>query len=69
MKYTIKEAIVWLSENRKINTRRAYLNELCYSNRLKSELLGRMRFIKKEDLEKFEFKKAGRPKTGDKNVN
>jgi len=62
MGFTIREAMEWLLENRGICIKRAYLHELCLSNRLKSQLIGRMRFIDTDDLEKFEFKKPGRPK-------
>jgi len=61
-KLTIRAAIEWLWENRGLSIRREYLSLLCNSNRIKSELLGNLRFINIDDLEEFEFKKPGRPK-------
>lgn len=62
MNYTIKESVKWLLQWREIKVKEQYLQVLCSSNRLKSIVVGNMRFINAEDLEKFEFKKPGRPK-------
>lgn len=62
MNYTIKESVEWLRSHRKIEVKHQYLQKLCSSNRLKSIVVGNMRFINVSELEKFEFKKPGRPK-------
>ena len=62
MNYTIKESKDWLWEIRGIWVQIQYLQKLCSSNRLKSIVVGNMRFINVADLEKFEFRKPGRPK-------
>lgn len=64
MNYTIREAIMWVMVHRDIKVTQQYLQKLCSSNRLKSIVVGNMRFINVSDLEKFEFRKPGRPKNG-----
>lgn len=62
MNYTIKESVKWLLNYRKIEVKDQYLQKLCASSRLKSIIVGNMRFINVSDLETFDFKKPGRPK-------
>lgn len=62
MKYSIKQAAEWLLENRSLKIPTGTIQFLCCSNQLKSEVIGRMRFIEEEELSKFEFRKPGRPK-------
>lgn len=62
MKYTIKQSIEWLQKKRNINVKKQYLQRICNLKIIESEMIGRMRFIRQEDLDRFNFRSPGRPK-------